>query len=156
MSGAQKTLKVLAIITIVFAVIAIIAGLMGLMGGGILGAASGTSEVQNALTSEGYSASDGSYLAIVVVFAGFVALIEGVIDLIVGILGLRGANDPSKIGPFRIICIVGIVLAIINLLLAAITTNPDASTIISAIISLVLIIWCFYLANKIKNQNLNA
>ena len=151
MTSAQKTLRVISIIIVVFAVIGIILGLLGMAGGGILGAASSTTEVSNELAKEGYTSSDGAAAGILVMVGGLVVIISAVIDLIVGILGMRGAKDPSKIGAFFVICIIGIVLAVLSLI-SAIGGGSDASSILSNVISLVLIIWCFYLANKIKNE----
>lgn len=78
------------------------------------------------------------------------ALISGVIDLLIGIFGLRGAKDPRKIGPFFVFSIIGLVLSILNLIISLTSGVIDLTTIGSNIVSVALLIGCVVLANKVR------
>ena len=152
MSSAQKTLRIICIVLTVLAIIGIVLGLLGMATGGLIGAVSVSNEGAAELAAQGYSSDAGLGAGILVGGASLAILISGIIDLIIAILGLRGAKDPSKIGPFRVFCIIGIVLCVLGVL-ACFTGSVDASTAISNVISLALVIWCFVLTNKIKAQS---
>ena len=89
-----------------------------------------------------------SYTHLFVLGAG--ALISGVIDLLIGIFGLRGAKDPRKIGPFFVFSIIGLVLSILNLIISLTSGVSDLTTIGSNIVSVALLIGCVVLANKVR------
>ena len=153
MSSTQKTLRVICIIIIVFAVIGILAGLAVMGLGGLIGGVSATDPSALSTSIDGLTAEETAALGVGAgVFTGvigFIVVISALIDLLIGILGLRGAKDPAKIGPFSVFCIIGIVLNALSLI-AGVAQGSDASTIISSIISLALVIWCYVLARKIK------
>ena len=137
-SGAQTALKVISIIMIILAVISIIGGLgfagLGLSSVAVLGAEEMTDEM---------------YLgAGLVSVLGAIVIVQGVVDLIIAILGLRGANNPSKIGAFLVICYIGLILYIISLVAGLVMGSFSMSTLAS----LVLVIVCLLLARSIKKQ----
>ncbi|MFQ8869274.1 MAG: hypothetical protein ACLR67_13380, partial [Eggerthella lenta] len=103
---SQKALKVISIIMIVFAALTLLLGIGGIVTGGalgILGAGSGDA---------GSAALVGGVAAV----AGFVILLGGAINLAIGIFGLRGANDPRKIGAFYVLAIIGLAFAVLSAL----------------------------------------
>ncbi len=141
-SSSQKALKVISIIMIVFAALAIVGGLVVTAGGGLLG-------VEGVNTADDDVTLTGG-LAMVL---GLMFLVGGIVDLIIGIFGLRGANNPKKIGVFFVLAIIGVVFAAISALMTLMGGTIDASTIISELISLALPIVCVILANNIKKEN---
>lgn len=144
MTGSQKAIKVISIILIIVSVIAILVGLITMMGGmAVIGAGSQVTEADQ----EFYATGAGLLL-----FLGLGSLISGIIDLIIGIFGLRGAKDPSKIKPFFVISIIGLILAVLNLL-GAITSGADITSVSSNIISVILLALCVYFSNNIRKLN---
>ena len=87
---SQKALKVISIIMIVFAALTLLLGIGGIVTGGALGI------LGAGIGDAGSAALVGGVAAV----AGFVILLGGAINLAIGIFGLRGANDPRKIGAF--------------------------------------------------------
>ena len=82
---------------------------------------------------------------------GIWGLVSGVFYLIYAGAGIRGANTPRKIGPFRAMSLVAIVLAAIGMLLGVALDGVSTDTILY-VVSLVFAIACFMLAGKIKEQ----
>lgn len=142
MTGSQKVIKVVSILVIIVAILSILLGLASCVGGFAGVAASG-----------GVSESEQETLALgagVLFFLGGGAIISGVIDLIVGMLGVRGANNPEKIMPFFVISIIAVVFAVFNLIGCFTTGQMDATTIASAVVQLVLMVVCVVLANNVR------
>ncbi len=144
-SGKQKALKVLSIIWIVFAAIAIVGGIAATALGGVSLYGAGVSEVSSA---DAATMATGGTMAAAV---GIVVIIIGVFDLIVAIFGLRGANDPSKIGVFFVLCIIGLVISLFNVI-SAVAQGSDASAIGSQLCSCIWPAICLWLAYSIKKQ----
>ena len=127
---SQKALKVISIIMIVFAALTLLLGIGGIVTGGalgILGAGSGD--------------------------AGSVILLGGAINLAIGIFGLRGANDPRKIGAFYVLAIIGLAFAVLSALGTFFGGSADGGDIASALFGLVLPLACVLLAYNIKKEN---
>ena len=72
-----------------------------------------------------------------------------------GILGVRGANDPTKIGPYKIIAIIGLVLCILQAAMF-LFTGQIASYGISGVLSLVFVAVLVFLAFKIEKEGKQA
>ena len=138
MTGSQKVIKVVSILVIIVAILSILLGLASCVGG-----------FAGVAASSGVSESEQETLALV--FLGGGAIISGVIDLIVGMLGVRGANNPEKIMPFFVISIIAVVFAVFNLIGCFTTGQMDATTIASAVVQLVLMVVCVVLANNVRN-----
>lgn len=134
MTGSRKVLNILSILLMVIGVLGILLGIFLVAGGSLLG---GT-------VIEGVN---GQALSTVV---GGVAIVTSIVDIVIGYMGRRGAQDPTKIKPFFIICIIGVVLYVMSII-GAITTN-DMSSLPDYLISLVFIIVCLYFANKVKQE----
>ena len=140
MTGSQKAIKIISIILIVVGIVALIAGLITFAGGmALVGAGAEASSIDQQF----YVSSAGLFFVL-----GAGALISGVIDLLIGIFGLRGAKDPRKIGPF--FSIIGLVLSILNLVISLTSGVSDLTTIGSNIVSVALLIGCVVLANKVR------
>ena len=143
MTGSQKVIKVVSILVIIVAILSILLGLASCVGG-----------FAGVAASSGVSESEQETLALgagLLFFLGGGAIISGVIDLIVGMLGVRGANNPEKIMPFFVISIIAVVFAVFNLIGCFTTGQMDATTIASAVVQLVLMVVCVVLANNVRN-----
>ena len=142
MTGSQKVIKVVSILVIIVAILSILLGLASCVGG-----------FAGVAASSGVSESEQETLALgagVLFFLGGGAIISGVIDLIVGLLGLRGAKNPDKIMPFFVIAIIGVVFAVLNLAGCFTSGQLDGTSIVSAIVQLALMALCVYLANNVR------
>ena len=146
-SGSQKFLLVISIISIVVAVLGILASLLGVMGGALFGAIDST-EASSALSGTGFTQGEASGL---IVFVFLFALISSVIELVVGILGVRAANDNQKIMPVWVIALIEVILYVISLIATAVNGNFAADGL-TYIISLVVAVLLFWVANNIKKQ----
>ena len=133
-TGSQTALKVLSIIGIVAGAIIAVLGIMFAVG------ANGIAMSQ--------AGSSGAGVAVLGTFGGAVLVVCGAIDIVIGAFGVRGANDPSKIGVFWVLCIIGIVFNAIGLILKATGSGISASSLIGILFVVVL----FILANNIKKQ----
>ena len=80
-----------------------------------------------------------------------ILILSGVIDLIVGILGLRGAKDPKRIGTFFVIAVIGLILAVVNLTITVATGQTDPGSLSAPIAQIVVMLVCVILANNIRN-----
>lgn len=148
-SGSQKALKVLSIILIVLAAIGIAGMLLMLAGGGLLFAAFSDNAAD-------VSASDMSTLATATGFLmalSVLALVSAVFELLVGVFGVRGANNPQKIGPFIVLCIICIIIDVASFAFSFAMEPMDSSAIAGGILGLAIPIICLVLANNIKKEN---
>ena len=127
---SQKALKVISIIMIVFAALTLLLGIGGIVTGGGAALVGGVAAV-----------------------AGFVILLGGAINLAIGIFGLRGANDPRKIGAFYVLAIIGLAFAVLSALGTFFGGSADGGDIASALFGLVLPLVCVLLAYNIKKEN---
>ena len=146
-SGSQKFLLVISIINIVFAVLGILAGIAGVLGGAFVGAAD-PQEVSSALSETGLTQGEASGL---VVGVFLFVLLASAVELIVGILGVRAANDNQKIMPVWVLAIIDVALYVIGLI-SVIVNGSFSSQGLSSIIGLAFAVLLFWVANNIKKQ----
>ena len=136
MSGSQKALKVISIITIVYAVVLLVLGIFMAAGGSLLSG--------ETIDVDGTAAS----ASIVAAVLGVTLVIGGVVDLVIGLLGLRGAKNPRKVGPFFVLCISGLVLGLVGLGMSLAQGTFDLWSLVSVVIVAV----CLYLSAQVKKQ----
>lgn len=141
-SSSQKALKVVSIIMIVMSALMILAGLFLTIGGGAMGSASIDANDEASAAMAGFA-----------IIGGIMILIGGIVDLIIGILGLRGANNPQKIGVFFVLAIIGVAFSLFSLLGTLFGGSADASMIASSVASLIFPGICVFLAYNIKKEN---
>ena len=159
-TGYQTALKVISVITIILAIIAIIAGLLSFATVGLLGTAMSDPEIASqlyqAVQIEGYGTITGQEASSIILGFGFlfgtICLIEGIITLIVGILGVRGSNDPRKIGPFKVFAIIGLVISIISIISVIFTNPANGLSWVEGLIALAESGVGLWLAVKIQEQ----
>lgn len=138
---SQKALKVISIIMIVLAGLTLLLGITGIASGGFL-------------SITGLSSTNGNSIALLggmAIIAGLIIVVGGIINLLIGIFGLRGASDPRKIGTFYVLAIIGLAFAVLSAL--GTVVGGDWSSLGSAIIGLILPGVCVLLAYNIKKEN---
>ena len=142
-SGSQKALRIISIIGIIF-------GLLALAMAALMVFASGfVASVTDEAAVEGMSNTEAGAL---VGFTGLITLVEALIAIIQGILGLRAAKDASKIKPVWILAIIGLVGSVIGAIMFFVNGGGDMSNITSYISSVVFAVIYFWIANNIKQQ----
>ena len=160
----QKTLKIISIILIIFSIIGALTSIALLVI--TLMAASfveqSTSEV-DFMSSYGAMFSDMGLNSFtdIAQYLWAIGLISSIFMLIVGIFGIRGANNPNKILPFRNLAIflfvfeaLGLIMNIISMVTSGmpVTISNVMSTVVSSLISIVLAGICVWLAIQIQKQ----
>lgn len=138
MSGSQKTLKIISIILIVWAIIVILLGAFMAAGSAVPGMSAESIDM-----GSGPMSMSSAALAF-----GVGTIIGGVINLIIGLLGLRGAKNPHKIGLFFVLCIIGLVLGIVGIVMNIMQGAFQRTSLVS----IVIIAVCTFLAHSIKKQ----
>ena len=133
---SQKIVKVLGILSIIGAVV-IFLGALGMLGLGGVGIANLDSSNSELVQGTG-----------IVLGLGIFLLVEGVVSLVEGIFSLQAAKDATKAQPLWIISIIGVVLAVGNVIASVMNGGKD---VLTQIFSLALSCFTFYLANNIKN-----
>ncbi|MDO4538590.1 MAG: hypothetical protein Q4B54_10550 [Coriobacteriales bacterium] len=149
-SGSQKFLLVVSIINIVFGALAVIMGLLAMTGGAVIGAVN-TPEVTSAFDEAGMAQSTAAAL---VMGGSMLIIITSVIDIVIGILGVRAANDNQKIMPVWVLCLIDLVLTIIGVIVSLVQNGSlgSGSSMLSNILSIAMTVLMFYAANNIKRE----
>lgn len=138
MSGSQKALKVISVIMIAWAIFVILLGVFLAVGSAVPG-----------MSAESIDMGDGVVdMSTAALALGLGTVIGGIVNLVIGLLGLRGAKNSRKIGAFFIMCIIGLVLGIVGLVLDIMNGALQWSDIVSVLIVVV----CTGLAQSIKKQ----
>ena len=136
MSGSQKYIKIIGILNIIGGALFVLFGILGFLGKGLVG--------NEALIEE---AGDSSAPMIANIFLIFM-IASGIFSLIIGILGVRAANDPSKIGPVFILAIISLAISVISLVGGIFGGNFSVYSLIECVPP-ALMTWC---ANNVKKQ----
>ena len=136
MSGSQKYIKIVSILNIIGGALFVLFGILGFLGKGIVG--------NEALIEE---AGDASAPMIANIFLIFM-IASGIFSLIIGILGVRAANDPSKIGPVFILGVISLIISVVNVFVGIFGGNFSIYSLIECVPP-ALMTWC---ANNVKKQ----
>lgn len=130
MSAAQKHVKIVCFIILALALISLVGGIFMIANSGSLDA-----EAKQAALS-----------------IGTVGIVDAVIDFVYVALGIRGANTPRKIGPFRVLSLISLVLYVISIGYVAVTNAASLLSISNLynILGLVLVGYGFYESGKVK------
>lgn len=142
-SGSQKFLKVISIIDIVMGAIVIVASFAAVFMGGVASMAS-----PDLVASGELDASQAALASGAMSILGVFGIIVGAVTVVEGVLGVRAANDPSKIMPVWILSIIGLAANAVSLIMAFV----QHGNILSALLSLVVSGLMFWVANNIKVQ----
>ena len=130
MSAAQKHVKIVCFIILALALVSLVGGIFMIANSGSLDA-----EAKQAALS-----------------IGTVGIVDAVIDFVYVALGIRGANTPRKIGPFRVLSLIALVLYVISIGYVAVTNAASLLSISNLynILGLVLVGYGFYESGKVK------
>lgn len=101
------------------------------------------------LAEAGLSASDVGVASAVVSFLAVFLTVASLITIVEGILGVRAANDASKIMPVWILAIISLAGAVISLIMTFVN-GTFATSGVSGIVTLVINGLMFWVANNIK------
>ena len=82
---------------------------------------------------------------------GVWGIVSGVFYLIYAGAGIRGANTPRKIGPFRVMSLIAVIFAVVGMLLGVAMDGVGAQSV-TYVVSIVFAIACLVLSGKIKEQ----
>lgn len=146
-SGSQKALLVLSIISIVFAALGILASIAAIAGGAMFGAAP-AQDVSDALSGTGVTQGEASA---VIGIVGLVLLLGCAFELLVGILGIRAANDNQKIMPVWWLTLITLILDVIGVVMG-LMGGSSGSDVTSSIVGIVVAALMFWIANNIKRE----
>lgn len=142
MSSYRRYLKMISVVEIIFGVLTLLLALASM---GVI--ALGPELTNETVTSDGITLTIGQSMAMF----GALSLVSGVIDVLVGCLGVRGANNPEKIGAYFVLVIIAFVFDVIEVVLAIIggsDASSLASTIMPAIVSGIFV----FIAYKVKSE----
>lgn len=147
-SKSQKILRIISIISIVTAVIGIIlAGLM-IFGGALVTTADPESVTEITAETDLTQAEVG----VGVVFLGILLLVDGIVSVIMGWLGLRAAKDNQKVKPVWMLAVVSLVLDILALVISFINGTFSSQNAMSSIVAVAVSFLMFKLADNIKKE----
>ena len=82
---------------------------------------------------------------------GVWGIVSGVFYLIYAGAGIRGANTPRKIGPFRVMSLIAVIFAVVGMLLGVAMDGVGAQSV-TYVVSIVFAIACLVLSGKVKEQ----
>ncbi len=122
MSINRRILKVISIISLVIDIIIVGCGVFLMVACFSTPDAALDAASQNLIA--GYSAADALYILI---GAAVITIIFGAWDLFVSIMGIRGANNPSKMGFVTVCAGISFVLSIIGVIGNIVTVGFDIS-----------------------------
>ena len=137
MSASQKYIKIVSILNIIGGAFYVLIGILGFLGKGLVG--------NEALIEQ--AGGDSSAPMVANVFL-IVMIVIGLFSLVIGFLGVRAANDPSKIGPVFKLAIVSLAISVINLLVGIFGGSFSFHSLIECVPP-ALMTWC---ANNVKKQ----
>ena len=136
-SGSQKYIKIVSILNIIGGAFYILIAILGFLGKGLVS--------DEALIEQ--AGGDSTAPAAVTVFL-IVMIVIGLLSLVIGILGVRAANDPGKAGPlFKLAC-VSLGISVINLFVGIFGGNFSVHSLIECVPP-AMMAWC---SNNLKKQ----
>lgn len=145
MTASHIVIKLACIATIAIAVISILLGLAACGIGG-LGFAAMSSDASMA------TASNEVATILIISTAGF-AILGGIIDLVVAILGLRGLKNVRKINLFNAFVVIGFIFALMDLVSSAgFGGSGDPTVIASNAVELALMVVLLVCIHNVKKH----
>ncbi len=140
MSKERKLLKVICFLYVLDAIAC-------LAFGGLVLAGAGTLSASDVAIVGGY---EFPLLPWAAAF-GVWGIVSGAFYLIYAGAGIRGANTPRKIGPFRVMSLIAVIFAVVGMLLGVAMDGVGAQSV-TYVVSIVFAIACLVLSGKIKEQ----
>lgn len=131
----------------IFAVIIIALGLYDLVGGLILVFASNIPEVASSvLNIRGVTYT----IPTAALVFGVLMIVAGLINVIIGFLGWRGAKNPAKIGPFVWIALIGAIFALINFIWGIANGSFTVSSAFDTFFIVVIFVTAYLIRKKYR------
>lgn len=146
-STDQKVIRIASFFNIAQAVLSACLSIFFFVGTSFVVSAD-PSEVADLVQETGLTTAElGNYTSMLGYMSGFTALLE----LVLGILGLRASNDASKIMPVWVLAIVSVLSNIVTIARLVMQGTPGSS-LLQSILPLVISAVVLYSANNIKSQ----
>ena len=129
MSNSQRALRGICIALMVWSILTLLFNVLALFGGVLTLVVPGV----------GFG----------LLLTGFLGIFGSLFDMVVAGLGLYGASNPAKIGPFRTLAIIGFVLAAASTVIGLLAGDFQAHEIVNALLTGV----CVVLASNIRKES---
>ncbi len=137
MSSSRKYLKIVSMVTLLAAVLCIVVVVLGF------------GDPRVALENAPFEMSADTARIVLSLAAGFGAGI----NLVLGLAGMRAANVPSRVGSACTLALIGLVVALVNVVLCFFQGfGVDMVRTISAVLSLACTAGAFVFANSVKKE----
>ena len=125
MSTNRKALKILSLIIVLIGIAATVAGVMG-------------------ITTQSLPGFDASN----VIPYSAVGIASGIVEILVGVFGIRGANSPAKVGTVWTWSLIALVCSVIHTALAFTAAGLSGQDLAQVVYIVVL----FVFANNVKKE----
>jgi hypothetical protein len=145
-SKEQKTLKVFSIISLVFGILALVLGALMLFGSGMA-----LGNVDQITSEAGVTTDELAEVSGVFIVAGLVSLFSGITNILDWVFLKRVAADATKYKPAWIVTLVSLILSAASCV-SSLFGGGSGQSIGSAIASLAINGYIFYLVNKVKQS----
>lgn len=134
MSTSRKVIKFFSILSIIAGLILVVCGVLF----GLDLFDKGAAELAIPVDEAHF---DGVLLAVI-------AGVQGIVQIIIGWIGIKGANQPSKIGTFFIFSLIALIYYAVCFGILMATQGFDAATFVGTLWHLVMVV----LANNVKKE----
>ena len=146
-SKEQNTLKVFSIISLVCGILGLIAGALMLFGSGLA-----LGNVDQITTEAGVTTEELAEFSGVFIVIGLITVFTGITNIIDWVFLKRVAADATKYKPAWIVSLISLVLCAISLVSSIFSGGGNGQSIGSAVASLAINGYIFYLVNKVKQS----
>ena len=149
MSTNRKILKVLSIISLVFSILGMILGAL------IVFACCGDPEgAMKAVTISPIGNLTNEQSIALIFGAGVALIIYFVWEIFVSCMGIRGANNPRKMGFVTVIAAISAVVAVIGFVLSVTGNGAIVSSLTTAVFNCAFLYVCYKVREEGKNSQM--
>lgn len=140
MSSNCKVLKVLSLLLVLAGIVFAVLGVITIVGG---------TNPEVVSTAQQLGLADADTLAAVTRVYGFGQIFSGALTVLVGFLGVRGANRPSKVTPFVVLVVIGLVLNAVSLVANLVTGQTVTPT---HVLTIVVLLFAAVLGFRVRGE----
>ena len=144
--NGSKLLKVISILMIIGGIIGAIVSIFSILGAGVLSAASGDAQLQQAAAASGTNM--GAVNALVWVSVVFM-VISSVVEIVAGVKGVKNWSNPAAA---KSLLTLGVVCAVISVIGTIISAIGGSFSVVSLILGLLFPVLYIIGANQLKKQ----
>lgn len=143
MSSERKLLKVICLLYVLDALACLAFGGIVLAGMGLIDPAATVDVGGTAFALQPWALGFGVW-----------GIAAGIYYLVFAMAGIKGANNPRKIGPFRAMAVVALVVALVGLPLSVIFSDGAVISVYGSgvLVSLLFSVACIALSGKVARQ----